>query len=62
MGYTHGRACGDTGRANSLNCPFVFKLWWRGHDWDIISNEDDHNTLYSNDEDYDTFVSWGDDR
>jgi len=26
-------------------------------DWDIISNEDDHNTLYSNDEDYDAFVS-----
>jgi len=26
-------------------------------DSDIISDEDDHNTLYSNDEDYDTFVS-----
>ena len=26
-------------------------------DSDIISDEDDHNTLYSNDEDCDTFVS-----
>ena len=27
----------------------------------FISNEDDQNTLYSNDDNYDTVVCWGED-